>query len=180
MLALRDRRALWFGALLVLPVIVWRGVVAPMASASASTAARAELTAGLLARELALLRDGARLSTALDSARAHLRGASLFAASDTIEATNALVAWLRAAGRTSGLTDVRVEGAPEVQRLGDFMTMQADLRASGSTAALAAWLSRVEGGERVLSVDRLEISADDEGILFISARVRGFAQRSVP
>lgn len=181
-LASRDRRALWLGVILVIPVIAWRAVLAPMASASAANTARAELTAGLLAREMALVRDGARLSAALDSARARLRGeaASLFTASDTTGATIALASWLRAAARVAGLADVRVEGAPVLQDAGEFMTVQADLRASGSTAALAEWLARVEGGERVISADRLDISTDGDGTLLISARLRGFARRSAP
>jgi type II secretory pathway component PulM len=181
-LALRDRRALWLGAILVLPAITWRAVVAPIASVSSSNTVRAELTAGLLSREMALIRDGARLSAALGIARTRLRdeSSSLFAASDTAGATSALASWLRAAARATELTEVRVEGAPVLQGAGEFMTVQADLRASGSTAALAAWLARVEGGERVLSVDRLDISTNGDGVLLISARVRGFARRSAP
>jgi hypothetical protein len=58
--------------------------------------------------------------------------------------------------------------------------VQADVRAHGSTAALAAWLARLDGGERVLPVDRLDLFADGDGRLAIGARVRGFARMVTP
>lgn len=181
-LALRDRRALWIGALLVAPVLAWRLVVAPLAAANATHAAQAELAAGLLARERALLRDGPRLPGLLDSVRRrlHEESAALFGADDTVTAGRALVTALRTSAREAGLIDVSVESAPLPRATNAIMEVQADVRARGSTAALALWLARLEDGERVLPVDRLDVFADGDGRLAISARVRGFARPVTP
>lgn len=178
----RDRRALWLGALLVVPVLTWRVLVTPLASTSATNAARAELAIGLLARERALLRDGPRLPVVLDSARGRLRteAASYFIARDTVAALRALVASLRTAARDAGLAGVIVEGAPARHVTSAMMEVQADVRAHGSTAALSSWLARLEDGGRVLPVDRLDLFADGDGRLAISARVRGFARMAAP
>ncbi len=180
--AARDRRALWIGVLLVAPVLVWRVLVAPLVAASATHAAQAELATGLLARERALMRDGPHLPALLDSARRQLRAesASLLAADDTVAAVRALVAALRTSAREAGLTEVSVEFAPSSRATNELMELQAELRARGSTAALAAWLARIEDGERVLPVDRLDVFADGDGRLAISARVRGFARAVAP
>lgn len=180
--ARRDRRALWIGALLVAPVLAWRVLVAPMVAASATHAAQAELAAGLLARERALMRDGPRLPALLDSARRqlHNESESLFSADDTVAAVRALVTALRTSAREAGLTEVSVEFAPSSRATNEMMEVQADVRARGSTAALASWLARIENGERVLPVDRLDVFADGEGRLAISARVRGFARAVAP
>jgi type II secretory pathway component PulM len=178
----RDRRALWLGAMLVLPVLAWRVLVMPLAAANATNAARAELAAGLLARERALLRDGLRLPVLLDSARRQMRAepASLFIADDTVAAVRALVTSLRTAARAAGLTDVSVESAPLLRATGEMVEVQADVRAHGSTAALSAWLAWLEDGARVLPVDRLDLFADGDDRLAISARVRGFARKVTP
>jgi type II secretory pathway component PulM len=178
----RDRRTLWIGALIVVPVLAWRVVVSPLATARATHAERAELAAGLLAREQALLRDGPRLPVLLDSARRQLdvESASLFAVDDTAAAVRALVTALRTSARAAGLDDVSVESAALPRVTGVVVEVQADVRAHGSTAALAAWLARLDGGERVLPVDRLDLFADGDGRLAIGARVRGFARMVTP
>ncbi len=178
----RDRRALWIGAWLVVPVLAWRVLVMPLAALSDTNASRAELAAGLLARERALLRDGPRLPGLLDSARRQMRAepASRFIADDTVAAVRALVTSLRTAAREAGLTDVSVESALPLRAWGEMVEVQADVRAHGSTAALSSWLAWLEAGGRALPVDRLDLFADGDDRLAISARVRGFARKVAP
>lgn len=181
-LATRDRRALWAGALLIASVLAWRVLVMPLATAHATNTERAELAAGLLARERALVRDGPRLPAALHAARAQLRAASalLLVADDTAAAVRALMTALRTTAREAGLVDISVEGAPSPHGSGAVMEVQADIRAHGSTAALASWLARLEGAERLHPVDRLDVFANAQGGLAINARVRGFARQATP
>lgn len=181
-LASRDRRALWVGAALIASVLAWRVLVMPLATAHATNTERAELAAGLLARERALVRDGPRLPAALETARQQLRAisVSLLIADDTAAAIRALATALRTTAREAGLVDVSVEGAPSPHWSGAVMEVQADIRAHGSTAALASWLAHLEGGERLLLVDRLDVFVNAEGRLAISARVRGFARQAAP
>ncbi len=177
-LARRDRRALWLGALVLFPVLAWRGVVAPLAASVAGAEARATTAVALFAREQALLRDGPRLRTELATANRLLasESPSLFTAADTASATSALAAWIRATARASGFEEFRVEVAAAMPTRGDVMVVQVDVRATGTIATLATWLARLDGGERLLPVERLDIAADVDGTLAISARVRGFAR----
>jgi hypothetical protein len=177
----RDRRALWIGALLVGPLLAWRVLVMPLASAHATHAAKAELAAGLLARERALLRDGPLLRARLESARGQLRAepASHFIAADTVAAARALIAALRSAASESGLVDVGVENGPP-RAVGGLIEVQADVRARGTTAAVTSWLARLEADGRVLPVDRLDLFPDGADRLAMRARVRGFARQAAP
>lgn len=174
----RDRRALWLGALLVGSLIVWRGVAQPLAAALELRASRAATSAQLLAREQGLLRDRTPLAAALALARRRLDGQSVrvFSAVDTVGATASLAAWVRGAATAAGLREARIEAAPVATVTGGLFGVQVDARAQGDIAAVAAWLASMEHGERLLSVDRLELTGAGDGALVVSARVRGVAR----
>jgi hypothetical protein len=178
----RDRRALWIGALIVGPVLAWRGLAAPYVSWLDAQDARAAAAAELFAREQALVRDRVRLPSMLDEARRHLDAAapSLFRGSDTVAVTASLAGWCRDAARAVGLADVRVEPATADPELGRLIASHVDVYARGSMPALAAWLARIERGDRAVSVPRLDISVDDEGLLTVHAHVRGLGAEGIP
>lgn len=173
----RDRRALWLGALILVPVIAWRGIVTPIQSALDRGAARVEASAGLLAREQALLRDGPRLPAALAAARARLADEAprLFRAADTVNATMTLGAWVRGAARGAGLADTRIAAAPVLPGVDELLHVQVDVRGQGTMAAVAAWLQSMESGERLLAIERFDLSAAGDGLVTLDARVSGFA-----
>lgn len=175
----RDRRALWFGALLVLPVLSWRLFVVPLSDLYRTNVARAELASELLEREQALLVEGPRLPARLDSARTALLAeqSGSLVADDTVAAARALFAALRNSARAAELTEISIEGAPPARSTSALMEVQADLRAYGSTAALSSWLGALEAEEQLLVVDRLDLTVSGEERLAVSARVRGFARR---
>ena len=180
-LARGDRRALWLGALIVTPVLAWRAVVAPMAASVAQQEVRADAAAQLYAREQALLRDGPALTAALAGARRTI-GAELprlFIAADTVGASSSLAGWVRGAIAAAGLRNARIEGAPAVPLPGALFGVQVDVRAQGSLAAVAGWLSAMERGERLVSVRRVEIVRTDDGTIAVSARIQGMARHGV-
>ena len=181
-LAWRDQRALWIGALIIVPVLAWRAAVMPLAAWLEGTDARVEAMAGLLAREQALLRDGPRLPGELATARRLLAGESahLFTGTDTVGATAALAAWVLGTARVAGLTDVSAQSAPPVPVPGGLLGVQADVRASCDTRALVAWLTAIENGQRLVALERLDVAANGDGSLTLTARVRGIAQARTP
>jgi len=181
-LSSRDRRALWLGAALVLPVLAWRVVLAPLATSYGEQQARLELTAGLLTREQALVRDSAAIGAALRAARARFddEARALVAAGDSVGAMSATQATLRAAARAANLAEVSIETNVAPGPSGVLFVVDADVRARGSVAALADWLDRVERGDQPRSVTRLEVTAGSDELLSVSARVRGFVRREVP
>jgi len=181
-LSRRDRRALWIGALLVAPVLAWRGLAAPYAAWLDVQDARAAAAAGLLAREQALVLDRARLPAVLDEARRRLAAASplVFRGSDTAAVTASLAGWCRDAARSAGLVDIRVEPAAATPELGRLLASHVDLYARGTMLALAAWLARMERGDRAVGIPRLDVSVDDAGLLIMHAHVRGLGAEGAP
>lgn len=178
----RERRVVALGALIIAPVLLWRAVAAPVVASIATFSERADAAAELLAREQALLRDGPRLPAALADARRLLAAESprLFAVSDTVGATTSLSAWVRSTADAAGLVGTRVEPAPAIPAPVGLVAMQVDVRAQAEIAELAGWLARLERSDRLLRVERLDITADGDGLLAISARVRGYARRWAP
>jgi hypothetical protein len=61
-----------------------------------------------------------------------------------------------------------------------MFTVDVDLRARGSVAALEAWLGRVERSEHALSVSRLDVSAGPDDLLTVNARIRVLVRREAP
>lgn len=181
-LTLRERRVLALGALVIGPVLLWHAVAAPVVASIATSTERANAAAELLAREQTLLRDGPRLPAALADARRLLAAESprLFAVSDTVGATASLSAWVRSTADAAGLVGTRIEPAPAHPAPAGLIAMQVDVRAQAEIAELAGWLARLERGDRLLRVERLDITADGEGLLAISARVRGYARGRAP
>jgi len=177
-LARGDRRALWLGALVVVPVLAWRAAVAPLAEFVAQHDTRAAAAAELFAREQALRRDGPQLAKALAGAQRTLAAESprLFIVADTAAATSSLAAWVRGAAIVAGLHDARIEAAPATPLSGALREVQVDMRARGDLAAVAGWLSALERGQRLVLVQRLELVRADDGTLAMSARIRGLAR----
>lgn len=178
----RDRRALWIGALIVAPIMAWRGVIAPLAAIIAETRARAESAEGLLVRERALLRDAPQWSAQLAVARRGLHRAApqLFIAADSLEASAAVAAWLRVAASRARLEDVRVSPVPSSFVAGDVFATEIDVTARGTTAALSRWLAAIESEAHFVSLVRVDIQIRDDGGLEIGARARAFARRGAP
>lgn len=174
----RDRRAVWFGALVVVPVLGWRLLVAPFVASIAEAEAKAEATVQLLARELALLRDGRLLAAQLAASRQRLDAAAplLFVANDTSEATAALAAWCRSTARDARLSDVRTAPAPLDVASEVLIPAAVDITARASTASLAHWLATLEGAGRLVTLERLDVVGNPDGSLSISARARGWAR----
>lgn len=170
-----DRRALWIGAFIVVPVIAVRLVAVPFIGALERANDRFAQARELLARERALLRDAPTLPPLLaqTSAEARERSGRLFGGTDTLAASSAIAAWARSAGLAAGLGSVNVQPADVAVLSGGVRSVGVDVRASGGFAAVSRWLASLERGERALIVERLEISGGASGELAVSARIRG-------
>ncbi|MCX5762401.1 MAG: hypothetical protein NTW72_13025 [Gemmatimonadetes bacterium] len=177
----RDRRALWLGALVVVPIIAWRAIVAPLATSMAANEARAAASAELFAREQALGRDAAQLRHAVTVAQRTLAAESprLFIAADSGSAASALIAWARGAAISAGLRDMRGEAAPVTPLPGALIGVQVDVRARGNLAAVTAWLSTMERDARLVTVHRLELTGAEDGALLVSARIRALSREAL-
>lgn len=174
----RDRRALWLGAVIVAPVLLWRLAVVPYREAITRAADRVVSVRELLAREKALLRDAPRLPALAQAAvvRASEESTRLFGGADTVSATAALAGWVRDAAAGAGLHGAQASAAAVETVAGGVESVGVEMRAEGSFAAVTAWIGLMESGERLLSVERLAVSATGatDGTVQVSARVRGF------
>ncbi|MBI3567539.1 MAG: type II secretion system protein M [Gemmatimonadetes bacterium] len=177
----RDRRALWLGALVVVPVLAWRAVVAPVAAGVQRAHDDAATQRGLLAREKALLRDAPLLPARAKhvAERAAVMAPRLFNDADTVAASAALSAFVRDAARSAGLRVTQTDAAPVEIRGAGVVALGVDTRVEGTFGAIVSWLDQLESGERVLTVERFEVTATgtSEGTIAASARVRGFGAR---
>lgn len=176
-LAPRDRLAIQLGTIIIGAALLVRGALVPLIGIYEERAAQSAAAAGRLSRELALVRDGPRLPAELAAARRHLDTIAphLFAAADTSAANALLASWLRATAVAAGLSGVRTELAPSVAQPAGLLAAQVDLHAEGNGAALADWLHAVEGGERFVAIERLDVTARDNGTLSLDARVLAYA-----
>ncbi len=178
MIRARDRRALWIGALIVMPVLLWRVAVVPYRAALAQGEERATSARELLSREKALLRDAPRLPEMAKAAatRAEDESSRLFGGADTVAATAALASWVRNAAVGAGLRAPQTSAAAVDIVTGGVESVGVDMRAEGSFAAVATWIGLMETGERLLRVERLELAATGatDGTVSLSARVLGY------
>jgi len=174
----RDRRALWLGAVIVLPVLLWRLAVVPYRESLARGEDRVVSVRELLSREKALLRDAPRLPAMAQAAaaRAADESARLFGGADTVAATAALAGWVRDAAVGARLRNAQTSAAAVETVAGGVESVGVDVRAEGSFAAVTSWIALMESGERLLSVERLDVSSTGatDGTVLLSARVRGF------
>lgn len=179
-MSVRDTRALWLGALIVVPVLVWRALFVPFVAGVRRAHDDATTQRGLLAREKALLRDAPALPARAKaaSARAAVMARRLFSEADTVAASAALSSFVRAAARSSGLRVTQTDAAPVEVRDG-IVALGVDTRVEGTFGAVVRWLDELESGDRLLSVERFEVLATgtSEGTIAASARVRGFGAR---
>lgn len=174
----RDRRALWLGALIVIPALLWRVAVVPYREALGRGAARATAARELLSREKALLRDAPRLPALMQAsaARADDESTRLFGGADTVAATAALASWVRNAAVGAGLRAPQAAAAAVDIVAGGVESVAVDVRAEGPFAAVTMWIGLMESGERLLWVERLELSTTGatDGTVSLSARVLGY------
>ena len=188
-LSARDRRALRFGALLVVPALAFVWIVKPYLATLDST--RDQLTAerGALARERAAVAAAARNPEYQLVADSLMRATtpSLFSGRDDVMASAELVAYL---GDVANEHDVWLQNAttrPSTTTESGVRTLHVALRAESDLAGLMRFLRALENGDRLLQVERLDVSVrptdfTDIGVepMTIAATVTAFALPGAP
>lgn len=183
-LSARDRRALWLGALLVLPALGVVFAVRPYLAALDSTRDQLAAERGALARERAAVAAAARNPEYQLVADSLMRAAipTLFSGRDDVIATAELVSYL---GAVANENDVWLQNAttrPSTTTESGVRALHVALRAESDLAGLLRFLRALEQGDRLLRVERLDVSVrptdfTDSGVepVTIAATVTAFA-----
>ena len=193
----RDRRALRVGAWIGASLLLFGLVVRPYATSLTAQHAA-------LARERDLLTHERRAVLELPQDRAALRSTEemlstvaprLFEGSDVVTASAELVRYVSGQANHSGLQLEQVETRTRIDTSTATHTAANDaptggdlrvaLRAHGDILAIYAFLRAVEGGPKLVRVERLEIvrlSGVDQaydGTLMMTATIAGFARQKI-
>lgn len=180
----RDRRALWLGALLLLPALGFVWIVRPYLAAVENTRDQLAAERGALARERSAVAAAARNPEYQLVADSLMRATSptLFSGRDDVMATAELVSYL---GAVANEHDVWLQNAttrPSTTTESGVRALHVALRAESDLAGLLRFLRALEQGDRLLQVERLDVSVrptdfTDSGVepVTIAATVTAFA-----
>lgn len=180
----RDRRALFLGLAILVPALLYIWGVKPYRAALSDTRAEIAMKRELLSREMAAISAAQRnpgLQRVADSAMRAMTP-RLFEGRDDVMATAELVSHL---GVVAQEHDVLLEAAstrPTSIGEGGVRALHVEIRAESDLWGILGFLRALEGAEKLLRVERLDISRsmgaeDDEGVepLAISASIVGYA-----
>lgn len=180
-LTVRDRRAVFMGAFVIGVAVAWRALLMPLASRVAESNAHADAEAQLLARELALVRDGHGLAAQLASARAALApfASRLPNVADSAAARRDIAARVQRLAADAHIGSLRLDDAPMDPAAGAVIGARIDMRAISDAAAISRLLQGLESGDG-LRIERLTLERNDSGTITLAARVQGFYGRRAP
>ena len=181
----RDRRALMLGLAILVPSLLYVWGVRPYRTTLSNTRAEIAMKRDLLSREMAAIAAAQRnpgLQRVADSAMRAM-APRLFEGRDDVMATAELVSHL---GVVAQEHDVLLEAAstrPTTIGEGGVRALHVEIRAESDLYGILNFLRALEGAEKLLRVERLDISRalgtteEDEGIepLSISASIVGYA-----
>ena len=192
-LAPRDRRALFAGAWVVLPVLIATLVLRPWAIAASEGRSGTTRERELLLRERALLAEAPG-----DSARLRLASLALaddaprlFAGAEAVTASAELARYVTTQAVVSGLVvrqaetqTVLEDGArtdPSARADSSAEVLRVAIRASGDAGAVVRFLRLMEDGPRLVRVERIGISrglagTSEAGTLTLTATLAGLAR----
>ena len=190
-LGARDKRALRLGGWIVLPVIFATFVVRPLGSAWHDGKDALEQDRALFARELRLITDGPRDLELLRAERRTLDASAsrLFGGAEAVSASAELARYVAREASKSRIdleqaeTETPLDSAAPVVAPDDGITrpLRVSIRARGDVEGIVAFLQALEEGSRLVRVERITISAADEGTtgdssLLLTATVSGLAR----
>jgi len=161
----RDRRALLIASAVLIPVVLFRGVVQPYVRARAALGERVRTERDLLARELAVVdearslperRARADVALAADAAR-------LLPGADPYAATAELVGYVGELARRSHVLVRDLQSrAPATE--GGLAQIQVELRGQTDFEGVLRLLLALERGSRLVRVDALAVEGSGEGL----------------
>jgi hypothetical protein len=180
----KDRRAIVLGAIVVMPALIFLWGIRPYRTAMAETRDELETARLALSREKAAV---AAKPTApggqqfADSALA-LVGARLFEGRDDAIASAQLAAYLGSVAKRSRVLMEDANTRPSTTSPEGIRTLRVEVRAESDVEGITTFLHNLEAGQKLVRVDRLEISRvpgleDKNGFetLSIAATIAGFA-----
>ncbi len=182
----RDRRALLVGVGVLVPALAWAWGIRPALGALEQHTARLEEQRGLLERELALVDAARGLSERGRDAEAALAaaGSRLFAG-DALAAGTVLAAWVTASARRAGVQVEELQSRPSAPVGAGLEQVEIAVRGHGDLAGALRWLRDLEGGGRLIRVERIALErvgtpaaadSNDVEVLAVSATVRGYVR----
>lgn len=178
-----DRRAVMLGALVLLPFVLFIWVVRPYRTALSDARDQLETERGALAREraaVATAREHPQLQHLADSMMHSMRP-RLFEGKDDVMASAELASYLGDVAERSRVWLQDAGTRPAVVSSDGLRTLRVDIRAESDLLGTLVFLQGLERGEKLVRIDRLDISrtarGDDKDMetLSIAATVTGFA-----
>jgi hypothetical protein len=179
----RDRRAVMYGAIVLLPGLLyiwgWRPYQAALSDARDQLAAER----ATLAREeaaVATARQNPQLQHVADSAMRAMRP-RLFEGKDDVMASAELASYLSDVARKSRVWLQDAGTRPAAPAADGVRTLRVEIRAESDVAGTMLFLQSLERGEKLVRVDRLDISRTpranekDGETLSIAATISGYA-----
>ena len=179
----RDRRAVKLGAIILLPALLFIWGVRPYRAALADARDQLATERATLARERAAIetaRQNPQLQHVADSAMRAMRP-RLFEGKDDVMASAELASYL---GEVASDTRVWLQDAstrPSLSPTDGVRTLRVDIRGESDLLGALMFLQALERGQKLVRVDRLDISrsarSEDEDVetLTIAATISGFA-----
>jgi hypothetical protein len=183
----RDRRAIAVGALVLLPFVLFLWVVRPFRSALSDARDQLETERATLAREraaLATATQNPRLQHVADSVMRAMRP-RLFEGKDDVMASSELAGYLGDVAERSRVWLQDAGTRPAAPAVDGIRTLHVEIRAESDISGALLFLQNLENGEKLVRIDRLDVSrtrrADqqDSETLAIVATISGFAATDV-
>lgn len=179
----RDRRAVVYGGLVLLPFLLFIWGVRPYVAALTDARDQLATERATLARERAAVasaRQNPRLRQSADSAM-RLMQPRLFEGKDNVMASSELAAYLGDVAERSRVW-LQDAGTRPVLPAGDGVrNLRVELRAESDILGTLMFIQGLERGEKLVRIDRIDISRSsrvdnkDGEVLSINAMVSGFA-----
>jgi hypothetical protein len=180
----KDRRAIMLGVLIVMPALIFIWGVRPYRTAMTETRDELETARLALSREKAAVvaKPNAPGGQQLADSALVLVGPRLFEGRDDAIASAQLAAYLGGVARKSRVLMEDANTRPSTTSPEGIRTLRVEVRAESDMEGVATFLHNLEGGQKLVRVDRLEISRapgleDKNGFetLSIAATIAGFA-----
>lgn len=176
-LQVRDRRALTWGALLIAPALLFTLAIRPAARVYGELATRVERERDLLQREEDLLADAERQTRDYERAERRLLelAPGLFAGPDLVAAGSALGTYVNGLAYRHRVMIQRSEPGPATGASAGVAKLRLDVQGVSDLEGIVGLLEALEGGAKVVGVERLAIAAGGQEALTFGATMVGYA-----
>jgi type II secretion system (T2SS) protein M len=179
----RDRRAVIYGAIVLLPGLLYIWAWRPYRAALGDTRDQLAIEGAALAREraaVATARQNPRLQHIADSVMRAMRP-RLFEGKDDVMASAELASYVGDVARKSRVWLQDAGTRPAAPASQGVRTLRVEIRAESDLVGALMFIQSLERGEKLVRIERLDISRapraneNDSETLSIAATISGFA-----